>query len=112
MGTSAWLKPMQPDSVSSAISVSTSPNPFDPHQPTRKQQSPANGAWSRRIKLARPNIRDAKQEPPRGEGVVPLPREAGREGEAASAAQGELTVQDRKSTRLNSSHLVISYAVF
>src|SRR5256885_12129778 len=29
-------------------------------------------------------------------------------GEAA----GELYVQDRKSTRLNSSHLVISYAVF
>src|SRR2546427_542818 len=40
--------------------------------------------------LARPDTRDAEQEPPRGEGVVPLPREAGREGEAASAAQGEL----------------------
>src|SRR5256885_14122888 len=103
--------------------------------------------------------RGAEQEPPRGEGAVPLPREAGREGEAAkllrgslpisvsvrhrqrrhvddaahrrarredvhgtggaqqhgadgNAAAGGLLEQDRKSTRLNSSHLVISYAVF
>jgi len=31
------------------------------------------------MKLARPKSRDAEQEPPRGEGVVPLPRsERGR----------------------------------
>src|SRR2546426_7750809 len=44
------------------------------------------------------------------------PREAqeGREGVAAHQGEGRLRVggQDRKSTRLNSSHLVISYAVF
>ncbi len=33
-------------------------------------------------------LRDAEQEPPRGEGVVPLPREAGREGEAAQRLRG------------------------
>src|SRR2546426_6595359 len=32
--------------------------------------------------------------------------------EAESGVKGQLAVKDRKSTRLNSSHLVISYAVF
>src|SRR5256885_7279335 len=36
-------------------------------------------------------LRDAEQEPPRGEGVVPLPCEASREGEGAQAPQGVLT---------------------
>src|SRR3989454_2140008 len=35
-----------------------------------------------------------------------------RGGQAASWASGSDEIQDRKSTRLNSSHLVISYAVF
>src|SRR5256885_1790613 len=123
-----------------------------------------------------PQLRDTEEGPPRTEGVVPLPREAGREGEGAQAPQGVqvlaftffslaylsaysltsgstmdlsawyqsettfhlapshwamrdqsvprwlsqlvltgrmiLPKPDRKSTRLNSSHLVISYAVF
>src|SRR5256885_11817541 len=36
-------------------------------------------------------LRDAKQGPPRSEGVVPLLREADREGEGASAPQGVLS---------------------
>src|SRR3712207_8640346 len=46
-------------------------------------------------------------EPPRG-AAAPRPR-AGDEGEAARPAQPR---RDRKSTRLNSSHANISYAVF
>src|SRR5437588_7884893 len=34
------------------------------------------------------------------------------EGEARNNFTGQVAVQDRKSTRLNSSHTVISYAVF
>src|SRR5256885_822462 len=78
--------------------------------------------------------RDIEEGPPRTEGVVPLPRAAGREGEGAQRLRGCQTASDevfvlfeeahglgqriaaervdRKSTRLNSSHLVISYAVF
>src|SRR5256885_6982585 len=40
----------------------------------------------------------------------PAPRE--REGPRAQRWEGEGLSKDRKSTRLNSSHLVISYAVF
>ena len=36
-------------------------------------------------KQARSKVRDAEQEPPRGEGVVPLPK---REGEAAKRLRG------------------------
>src|SRR5256885_10408856 len=36
--------------------------------------------------------RGAEQEPPRGEGAVPLPREAGREGEAAKLLRGSLPI--------------------
>src|SRR5256885_6301322 len=35
-----------------------------------------------------PQLRDTEEGPPRTEGVVPLPREAGREGEGAQAPQG------------------------
>src|SRR2546427_6826931 len=35
-----------------------------------------------------PKLRDTEEGPPRTEGVVPLPREAGREGEGAQAPQG------------------------
>src|SRR5256885_6396977 len=51
--------------------------------------------------------------------VTPSPLRGGGWGEGSFAAPGScvgaserLTSQDRKSTRLNSSHLVISYAVF
>ena len=46
-------------------------------------------------------MRDAEQEPPRGEGVVPLPCEASREGEAAQAAQGVLYLLSLYSSRLD-----------
>src|SRR5215467_14750366 len=45
---------------------------------------------------------------PRAETSCPVPAPHNRCGSAAGAGTG----QDRKSTRLNSSHLVISYAVF
>src|SRR5207253_9563365 len=41
-----------------------------------------------------------------------VPRRARREGASAQAADGGIEVRDRKSTRLNSSHVAISYAVF
>src|SRR5258708_27384462 len=34
------------------------------------------------------------------------------EAQKASESEGEVEIQDRKSTRLNSSHQIISYAVF
>src|SRR5207249_7951376 len=39
-------------------------------------------------------------------------RHSGREGDAGRLAQPLLPARDRKSTRLNSSHVSISYAVF
>src|SRR5256885_11975419 len=43
----------------------------------------------------------------------PRPRHAGHDrGGQAPPRHGRQAVEDRKSTRLNSSHLVISYAVF
>src|SRR5256885_13167124 len=47
---------------------------------------------------------DERREPPRHRGGEPEDRGGGQRTEAVEA--------DRKSTRLNSSHLVISYAVF
>src|SRR5256885_10572361 len=49
-----------------------------------------------------PMIARAVAEFPAGDGEMPLERRVGAEHHA----------EDRKSTRLNSSHLVISYAVF
>src|SRR5438132_10903754 len=43
---------------------------------------------------------------------VALDRTPGPAGLAADSAADRLTERDRKSTRLNSSHTVISYAVF
>src|SRR5256885_14385486 len=43
---------------------------------------------------------------------VPLPRRKHRRDSLLFAGQWKVRNQDRKSTRLNSSHLVISYAVF
>src|SRR5256885_13063401 len=49
----------------------------------------------------------------RGEGVLVIAhrQEHVRQGQAGAVVDGRDT-EDRKSTRLNSSHLVISYAVF
>src|SRR5258705_5467049 len=44
-----------------------------------------------------------------GNGLLPG---AGRRRHRSHQAQGNLSLRDRKSTRLNSSHLGISYAVF
>src|SRR5256885_3010415 len=50
--------------------------------------------------------------------ALPISRGSGGAGEARQGAQravgkrGAVGLEDRKSTRLNSSHLVISYAVF
>src|SRR2546427_12755730 len=46
-----------------------------------------------------------------GEGGGPRPRR-GRRPEGGAGARGKKASQDRKSTRLNSSHSQISYAVF
>src|SRR2546426_12044784 len=45
-------------------------------------------------------------------GAVVLPHGIGKTVRVAVFAKGEKEREDRKSTRLNSSHLVISYAVF
>src|SRR3712207_8221953 len=51
-----------------------------------------------------------------GTGVVPLSLAAARvvpgAAQDAAGAGGEMIIRDRKSTRLNSSHANISYAVF
>src|SRR5256885_13288277 len=54
--------------------------------------------------------RGAAHRQPRGEGAVGVGRTS-RDGAVADADQ-DGGAGDRKSTRLNSSHLVISYAVF
>src|SRR5207249_10619691 len=45
-------------------------------------------------------------------GIVELCRRDGRQGERADARRRDAQLLDRKSTRLNSSHVSISYAVF
>src|SRR2546426_7579692 len=47
-----------------------------------------------------------------GGGVERVHGRGGRDGDERAAREQEQRRQDRKSTRLNSSHLVISYAVF
>src|SRR5256885_194998 len=59
----------------------------------------------------------AKRQQPRGEAVTSVDREPNGKYAEHAADDGEPRppggeLQDRKSTRLNSSHLVISYAVF
>src|SRR2546426_9298835 len=65
----------------------------DRPRPTR----PVGGAGARRVRPCRPRDVGAM----RGNGDVP-----------SVEGGGDLSAIDRKSTRLNSSHLVISYAVF
>src|SRR5256885_9746839 len=65
-----------------------------------------------RARRARPLAR----RPARAEALVPPRRRRGRaarlRGHRVRGLQGRRDREDRKSTRLNSSHLVISYAVF
>src|SRR5205807_10488682 len=53
-------------------------------------------------------------DPDEGDAVTPLARRrrGRRDRDRGTRMTGEESQQDRKSTRLNSSHLVISYAVF
>src|SRR5256885_16719340 len=53
------------------------------------KRSGING--QQRLQLAPSNARGTEEGPPRTEGVVPLPREAGREGEGAKRLRGCLS---------------------
>ena len=48
---------------------------------------------TRAVKTVTTEVRDAKQKPPRGDGIVPLPK---REGGSGKAAQGEPIVEKRQ----------------
>src|SRR5256885_11143962 len=77
----------------------------------RSQHRPSSGIFH--VGFGDPVHNANSQVPPRGQAIV----EAIALGRAGSASGNALTGvlliwTDRKSTRLNSSHLVISYAVF
>src|SRR5690606_41688940 len=86
----------------------------EPHQLSLHDALPISAAHAR----GRREDRDGDAEPHRGAaGEVPrrarqAPDRLGRDPRRPAAAGGHGDVLDRKSTRLNSSHVKISYAVF
>src|SRR5438552_6894269 len=96
---------------SSAVSASNQPSVVMPGPPFRRpdyiERAPSQAAGSR----------DARGRPPVTGGVLERVREANQRRLAPRTAQqrqaeGRSVGRDRKSTRLNSSHQIISYAVF
>src|SRR2546426_1197703 len=81
-------------------------------RPPRSTLFPYTTLFRSRGALPARGARVAGRQPPRGVGHPRVSQARGAGGEGALRARVAGEAADRKSTRLNSSHLVISYAVF
>src|SRR5690606_42161727 len=98
----------------SSLCAGCGDHPDLPSFPTRRSSDLAQAAVAQRVQVQR--TRQPVLEAAGGVGGLVLEVEAdagkGRHASAAPGPAGIASIRDRKSTRLNSSHVKISYAVF